>query len=54
VKSVKELKCAHARFLHQIFGILGVTGEPARKIVSGAEVRQHDILKTAGLENILG
>jgi YVTN family beta-propeller protein len=31
-----------------------MTGEPARKIVSGAEVRQHDILKTAGLENVLG
>jgi hypothetical protein len=31
---------------HQIFGSFGVTGKPARKIVSGAEARQHDILKT--------
>jgi hypothetical protein len=46
--------CAHARFLHQIFGIFRVAGKPARKIESGAEVRQHYILKTAGLENIVG
>jgi len=32
--------------LHQIFRSFGVTGKPARKIVCGAEARQHEILKT--------
>ena len=32
--------------LRQIFRSFGVTGKPARKIVSGLTREQHDILKT--------
>jgi len=51
---VKSIKNLNARtLLNQIFRSFGVTGKPARKITSGAEARQHDILKSGERSQLL-
>jgi len=53
VKSIKNLNARKRALLHQIFRSFGVTGKPARKITSGAEARQHDILKSGERSQLL-
>jgi hypothetical protein len=53
-KAGEKLESAEAGLLRDIFGIAFVASKPAREIVSGVEVRQHDEFELALISTIQG
>jgi hypothetical protein len=45
MKSVKETKRPHKRFLHDVVGVRRVAGQPSRKVIRRVEMRQKDLFK---------
>ena len=49
LKAVEKTKRPQIRFLHQIFGIMLVTGQPTRQVVGGVQMRNHGLLEQFAL-----